>query len=202
MQASANINQLSPNASVMTIAWIEGQPVSAPCRVHAQAPLYLRTSDPFIQRQSFPLFGTMLWEEEGRIVRADAELSSIQPFEAGSLIEVRGIRSEPLDRRRFPRVSVDASVSMKVVDDSDGDMKFEFVQGRLVDLSQGGAHIRLADPLEEGTLFEFNAKSDEGELVQSLAVVITRTSESMGIAFLDQRPTTSDNLRRWIEKAA
>ncbi len=202
MQLSPNISQLSPDDSVMTIAWVEGHPVSASCRVHSQAPLFLKTIDPNIQRQKFPLFGSMLWEEDGRIVRSDAELSSIQPYESGALIEVRGLRSEPLDRRRHKRVSVNASVSVKIVEDAGGHPAFTMVQGRLIDLSEGGAHIQISADLQEGTLLEFSAKSTLGELVQALGVVIKTRGESVGIAFFEPRATTQRNLARWIEDAA
>ncbi len=186
----------------MAIAWVEGHPFSAPCRVHSQAPLFLKTVDPFIQRQHFPLFGTMLWEEEGRIVRADAELSHLQKWETGALIEVKGVRSEPLDRRRHQRVPIDSSVTIRLVDESSSGPEISLTQGRLIDISQGGAHVQLGSVPLEGTLLEFNVKTDSGELIKSLAVVVKARRESVGIAFLDAPSYVQDSLARWLENVA
>lgn len=202
MQVSPNISHLTPDASVMAIAWVEGHPISVPCQVHSQAPLFLKTGDPFIQFQTFPLFGTMLWDEDGRVVRADAEFTHLEQAEAGSIIKVSGVRSEPLDRRRHPRVAVDSSVSIRLVDDSEGHPAFTLVQGRVLDLSMSGALIQVSPVLDEGTLLEFNAKSVHGELIRTLGVVIKAREDSIGIAFIEPRASTQGGIERWIERAA
>ena len=202
MEVTPDISNLTPDLSVMAVAWVKGQPISAPCKVHSQAPLYLKTSDKNLISQSFPLSGTLLWEEEGVVFRADAHFSDIQEWAAGFLVEVKGVVAQTLDRRRHRRYSINGSAAIRVVDDSFGTLTMTQVHGRILNISEGGAQVQVEPVPVVGTLLEFNSKNDLGETVRSLGVVIKAGEDNEGIAFVETQSESKDNLSRWIKNVA
>jgi hypothetical protein len=104
-----------------------------------------------------------------------------------------GIRSGPVDRRQYLRLST--HVRATIIDKpSRGD---EVV----TDLSMGGCRLKIQTPLSPGTLFHLQLRPSEPEQVITLQAVLVRfaDADSMGLEFLALEPRQKRQLIEFVQ---
>lgn len=97
-------------------------------------------------------------------------------------IMLRHTQWEEPSQRVYERRSVDWPVTLRVLDDRGTRETFQV--GLTIDVSLGGAGVRLDDAPEVGSLVEFRAIPRGEKPMRAVGVVVRRQSEEIGLAFL------------------
>lgn len=108
------------------------------------------------------------------------------------------------DRRKYPRVVVALPVHLRLVEEDEESLTFSEASGTTVDLSLGGAAVRMDSPVPVGTLMKFEWTSPEGQAVRALAIVLHEKGESgcYGVEFVNFLGEGQKVLEQLLKRAA
>jgi len=108
-----------------------------------------------------------------------------------------------IDRRKYPRYSVDLPVVVKAVLERDGTPHLKYVAGRTIDMSLGGSWVATEDPLVPNSLVELLVELSEGHQLRTLAIVSwTKDQSNFGLEFVDYLGASRYYLHDFLAKAA
>lgn len=89
---------------------------------------------------------------------------------------------EEPSQRVYEREAVDWPVTLRILDDHGTRETFQV--GLTIDISKGGAGVRMEDAPEVGSLVEFRAVPRGEKPIRAVAVVVRRQEHEIGLAFL------------------
>ncbi|HWD39495.1 MAG TPA: PilZ domain-containing protein [Fimbriimonas sp.] len=172
--------------------------------VASEAPLYLDCVASNIQRFTFPRKVILVFQEDGNLLRGESEILSAEELEGGKTrLQLSKVVWEDMDRRAFPRVTVELPVSLRAVYESKGDTIISVVEGKTEDVSVGGSKVWVHHPVVAGSLVEFYAMLNDSDAIRALGVVAHSDPKgSIGIAFLDYVGASREKLEEFLESKA
>jgi hypothetical protein len=97
-------------------------------------------------------------------------------------ILLRSTQWEEPSQRVFERRAVDWPATLRILDDRGTRETFQV--GLTIDVSLGGAGIRLDNAPEVGSLVEYRALPRGEKPMRAVAVVVRRQEDQIGLAFL------------------
>ncbi len=169
-------------ASVSLVFYVDGNPVALTGQVCELEPFTITTSDPNGEK----ILGgrrAMLIVQTGReFAKAEAELDA-QPFEGGWKLTAKSFGWEAVDRRRYPRYSINVPISIRAVVETAGQAEILFVNGITEDVSIGGAWVKTSEALQGGSLVEVSAEFEPGNPIRALSLVKWADSDRDGLGF-------------------
>jgi hypothetical protein len=195
---------LTAGTTLTAVFFENGRPLVTFCSVYSEAPLVLKTRDEMAQTLEFPRNCVLVHQQEGRLLKGDAEVLSCHPERDAFLLPIKAIEWEDLDRRSHPRIDVAVPVALRAVHDLHGSVAINIYQGATLDLSLGGALVSVKPQVAVGSLVEFQATLGPDEVIRTFGVV-AHSSESngtIGIEFLDYVGAARVELDAFLEQAA
>ncbi len=195
---------LTLGASVTAVFHNEGRPSAIFCTVHSEAPFFLSAEIEGVGPLTLPSTVMLLCHLDGKLYRGEAEAVSAFPKGDQLLIELRLVKWEDVNRRRYPRFVASVPVALRAVTDRTGEAVISLYQGSTVDISYGGAWVLVQPQVLAGSLVEFQATLPSGQKVKALGVV-AHTDEQrngVGIEFLDFTGNSEVILREFLPQAA
>ncbi len=200
----ANDVNLAAGTTLTAIFHVNGRPCPMFCTVHSEAPFFLYSTDETIGNLEFPKTVMLLWQTEGQLYKGEAEVIGATEYNTGHLMEVSRLQWMDLNRRRYPRVGVTVPVALRAVHDVHGDTTISIFQGETVDLSLGGAWVKLTSAIEVGSLVEFQATISPTETVRAFGIVAhsDKNRKGVGIEFLDYVGATQSMLHGYLARVA
>lgn len=113
-----------------------------------------------------------------------------------------------MERRRFPRVTVEIPVKYRLIDDqkeleSVFDRKKKDTHSRSIDLSLGGIYVSTETPLKLGSILRIEiAVPQPITLISAFAEVVWSNDTGGGLHFLAMKDEDSDILKNYLEKSS
>ncbi len=117
-------------------------------------------------------------DQGDRWVAGSASVSS----SSGGLLVLSKIEWEEPSQRVFERRAVDWPVTLRILDDHGTRETFQV--GLTIDVSLGGAGVRMTNAPEVGSLVEFHALPGGEKPMRAVGVVVRRQEHELGLAFL------------------
>lgn len=171
--------------------------------VASEAPLWLEAPLGTIPNLECPRNVILVHHAGPRYLRGDGELVSIHKDSDTFRLELSKVAWEDVNRRRYPRVPVKLSVSLRAVHESRGETTVSVVDGLTEDMSVGGSKVWVSQSILEGSLVEFYAHLNDVDSVRALGVVAHVGSDSsVGIAFLDYVGAARTKLEEFVNSLA
>ena len=171
--------------------------------VVSEAPLWLESPAGTIPSLECPRTVILVHQTGSRYLRGDGELLSIQKTPESCRLEISRIQWEDVNRRKYPRVPVKLSASLRAVHESRGETVVSVVDGLTEDLSVGGSKILVSQPIMEGSLVEFYAHLNDVDSVRALGIVAHVGEDNfVGISFLDYVGAARTKLEDFIKSKA
>jgi hypothetical protein len=191
------------DCTVVAAFMIEGRPMAVSCLVTSEAPLYLFTKDLRVLDVNYPMSVVLVWHRGVDVLKGEAEAVGTMPWKSGNVIEVRRTNLKEVDRRVYPRYSLQVPVSIRSVTDVQSSTVIAVSQGETKDLSLGGAWIAVEPTLPKDSLVEFKCELD-GQQIRALGLVVHESKEtgSNGIEFMDFFDDSRDKLFSALKKSA
>ncbi len=188
----------------ITAAFLQGGASrSVTCTVTSEVPLYLRTEDEFVSRLDYPRPVHLLWRRDNEVLYADAQVTGFMENPDGKLLDVRHVKWEGFENRRYARHKIKLPVALRVVCESDIETTIRIFTGTTVDLSLGGAWVKAQEDLAVGSLMDFTANLGDDQPFRALAVVAhQRARKNYGIEFLEIVGSGRINLSKFLSSAA
>lgn len=195
---------LTLGTTVTAVLFNQGRPSTAQCKVVSEAPLFLETEEASVENLTFPRPTIVLWQDEGKLMKGEATIVARHDGENSSVLELRNVMWEDLERRKFPRYAITVPCMLRAVEEVGGTTTINVFPGTTEDISAGGAWIRSEGQIEVGSLVEFQACVAPGEFVRALAVVPHRdtTRQGFGLSFLDFVGSSNRSLHDFLQRAA
>lgn len=188
----------------ITAAFVQnGSSRSVHCTVNSEVPLYLGTGDEFVSRLEYPRPVHLLWSQDDRLLYADAQVTGFMDGPEGKLLDVRHVKWEGFENRRYSRHRMQIPVALRVVCESDNETSIRIYSGTTVDLSLGGAWVKAQEEIAVGSLIEFSANLGDEVPFRALAVVAHRRArKNFGIEFLEIVGNGRISLSKYMSSAA
>lgn len=119
--------------------------------------------------------------------KAEAVVTTVAGGDGDCTIQLSDELWEEVDRRRYPRVPTEVPVELRAIRESDGKAEVERFSGTTVDLSVGGAWVKLDHSIEPGSLVEAQFALSPQENVRILGVAAHRSGQTsgFGLEFVD-----------------
>lgn len=196
-------NHLPVDSTVVVAFLIDGKPMAVSCLVTSEAPLYLFTKDLRVLDVPYPTSVVLVWHRGTDVMKGEAEAVGTIPYHKGNVIEIRRTNLQDVDRRLYPRYSLQVPISIRSISDVRATTVYSVSQGETKDLSLGGAWITVAPILPKDTLVEFKCTMN-GEPVRALGLVVHENNENgtNGIEFIDFYDDSRDTLYNGLQRAA
>ena len=171
--------------------------------VESEAPLWLETPAGTIPSLECPRSVILVHQSGPRYMRGDAELLSLHKTSERCRLEISRVSWEDVNRRKYPRVPVKLSASLRAVHESRGETVVSVVDGLTEDLSIGGSKVWVSQPIIEGSLVEFYAHLNDVDSIRALGIVAHVAEDShIGIAFLDYVGAARTKLEDFVNARA
>jgi hypothetical protein len=194
---------IKPGAKVSAVFYVDGHPVALTSTVCKTAPLTLTTTDQNSLAVEVGKRLLLILQDSGQFAKAEAQVTKYSATPNGWAIEVGQFGWEEVDRRRYPRHTVQIPVVVKAVMEHEGAARLNNVHTETIDVSLGGVWIKAKDDLVPGSLVEFQAEVNGGEHVRTLAIVAWRCEEvGIGLEFVDFLGSSRYYLHSFLSKAA
>jgi hypothetical protein len=180
--------KVNSGASVSLVFYVDGAPIAITGQVTELEPFTLMTSD----SQAGLMQGgrrAMLIVQSGReFSKAEAELDAF-PTNDGWKLVAKSFGWETVDRRRYPRYSINVPITIRAVVETEGEARILFINGVTEDVSIGGAWVKTTESLDGGSLVEVSAEFEAGNPIRALSLVKwadpDRNGLGFGVEFLD-----------------
>ena len=173
------------------------------CLVTSEAPLYLFTKDLRVLDLEYPQTVVLVWHRGADVMKGEAEAIRVMPWKTGNILEIMRTNLKEVDRRVYPRYSVQAPVSLRAVTDVQTSTVISVCQGQTKDISLGGSWIQVEPTLPKDSLVEFKCDINGAE-VRALGLVVHENKENStnGIEFMDFFDDSRDKLYSALKKTA
>lgn len=175
--------KVNSGASVSLVFYVEGVPVALAGQVVELEPFTLVTAD----AQASQIQGgrrAMLIVQSGRdFSKAEAELDAFPTEDGGWKLVAKSFGWEAVDRRRYPRYSINVPIAVRAVLEADGEARILYINGITEDVSIGGAWVKTSEVLAGGSLVEVSAEFEPGSPIRALSLVKWADSDRDGLGF-------------------
>jgi len=195
---------VKPGSPVSLVFYLNAQPVALAASVTKQSPLTLSTSDRSAGLLEVGKRALLIVQDGGQFAKAEAQIVTCEEHAEGWRIEAGQFGWEEVDRRRYPRYTVEMPVTVKAVLEKDGAAELKYVHGQTLDISLGGTWLRADSELAIGSLVEFQAELRPGEHMRALAVVAWsgKDKDGLGLEFVDFLGGSRYYLHNFLSEAA
>ncbi len=141
---------------------------------------------------------------KGGCFRAEAVVKKVSGKDGDWSVELSDELWEEMDRRRYPRHTVEIPVELRAIQESGGSCSVQVFKGETIDLSVGGAWVHLDEPVEPGTLVEVQISLTDKEHARVLGLVAHKTSHlvGFGIEFMDYIGSARYTLHNYLTEQA
>ncbi|MCO5295498.1 MAG: PilZ domain-containing protein [Fimbriimonadaceae bacterium] len=175
----------TPGSEVGIIFYEDATPHALTSTVVSVRPFAATCSEPASERLKPGQRVMLVLESDGKYAKAEAEIAEVVPDGDGWRIQVGHFGWEEVDRRRFPRHPIEASVSLRSVIESEDGVEVQHFGGKTEDISLGGVWVVPDRPLTPGALVEINMTLGT-QPVRILAIVARDAGRGgVGLEFLD-----------------
>ena len=120
----ASSQMIRPGSPVSVVFYINAQPVAIAATVTKSAPLTLNTSDKSASLLESGKRALLILQDGGQFAKAEAQVVCCEPYAEGFRIEAGQFSWEEVDRRRYPRYTMNVPVTVKAVLEREGVEKF------------------------------------------------------------------------------
>jgi hypothetical protein len=191
-------------SNVTLVAYADAQARAIVATVTQPNPLTIVTDDNAAaifekSKHALLLFGT-----GPSFQRADGQIVRCEPKGEAFEMEFIPVNWEPVNKRNHPRVPVSVKATLRTINETGVAVRFAALEGVTEDMSMGGALIALDEPIDPGTLVEFQAALGPNEHIRVLAVVAFwhENRGAAGIQFLDYVGSARYTLHTFLCRAA
>ena len=133
--------------------------------------------------------------DKAQYIKAESEITSIIQDDDEWTWTLRELEMSETERRKYDRRMNTLPVELKAVQETPQGSQIVYYKGESMDLSMGGAWVKLEQAIELGSLVEFRTKLPSGEDLKVLATVSNHGRDGgFGIEFMD----FSGNSRTWL----
>jgi len=197
-------NHPTLNNTVIAAFFVNGKPMAVNCIVTSEAPLVLFTKDARVTGLGLPQAVIMVWHRGEDVVKGEADVVAVKPWKSGYALEIKHTQWKEVDRRQYTRYKMTLPVSLRAVMDCRGSTVFTVFQGETVDVSAGGAWVKVEPQIAMGSLVEFKTTMPDGESFSAFAMVAHQSKErgGVGLEFLDFLGGSRESLEERLKQAA
>ena len=136
------------------------------------------------------------------MIRSESQIKSAAREGEWIRLEVDFVNAGELDRRKHPRIPVEAPVALRTISEGRDKKPIELYQGSSRDISLGGAWVSMTNPPAKGTAVEFIARPEGLPQVRVYALVTHSQDDGVGVAFIEPFASALDSLNTWINEVA
>lgn len=133
--------------------------------------------------------------ERAQYLKTEAEIVSVVQDGDEWNWTLRELAMTETERRKYDRRVNQLQVELKTVQETPEGSQIVYYKGESLDLSMGGAWVKLDEAIEIGSLVEFRAALPSGQDLKILATVSNHGRDGgFGLEFMD----FSGNSRNWL----
>lgn len=182
---NGSLQAATPGSEIGVIFYEDTTPHALNATVVSVRPFAVSCREPAAGRLKPGQRVMLVCESDGNYAKAEAEISEVVPEEGAWRVQVGHFGWEEVDRRRFPRHAIDASVSLRSVVETPDGVEVQHFGGRTEDISLGGVWVVPERPLQPGSLVEMNMTLG-AHPIRILAIVARDAGKGgVGLEFLD-----------------
>ena len=133
--------------------------------------------------------------DKAQYTKAESEITQIVQDGDEWTWTLRELEMSETERRKYDRRMNNLPVELKTVQETHEGSQIVYYKGESIDLSMGGAWVKLEQEIELGSLVEFRTKLPNGFELKVLATVSNHGRDGgFGVEFMD----FSGNSRAWL----
>lgn len=180
--------KVNSGASVSLVFYVDGAPVALSGNIAELEPFTLITTDDQAARIQGGRRAMLIVQSGREFSKAEAELDAF-PTEGGWKLVAKSFGWETVDRRRYPRYTINVPIAIRAVLENDGEARILHISGVTEDVSIGGAWVKTTEVVPGGSLVEVTAEFEPGAPIRALSLVkwadADRDGLGFGVEFLD-----------------
>lgn len=141
--------------------------------------------------------------DKAQYIKAESEITSMVQDGDEWTWSLRETEMSETERRKYDRRMNELPVELKTVQETPEGSKIVYYTGQSIDLSMGGAWVKLHEAIELGSLVEFKTKLPTGAELKVLATVTNHGRDGgFGVEFMDFSGNSRHLLFEYLEPAA
>lgn len=141
--------------------------------------------------------------DKSQYIKSEGEITAIIQDGDECTWTLRELEMSETERRKYERRVFQLPVELKTVQDTPEGSQIVYYKGESMDLSMGGAWVRLEEAIELGSLVEFRTTLPHGAELKVLATVSNHGRDGgFGIEFMDFSGNSRTHLFEYLEPAA